>query len=270
MSEQQEMPTARPNAALTADVVALHRWGGVDRVLLVRRGSEPFAGRWALPGGFVDAHEDPQVAALRELAEETGLDLAGVSLRELGVYGAPGRDPRGRVVSSAWWVRLDEGSAPEEVAGGDDAAEASWVPVAEVLGDAAAGDDDGGRGGERLAFDHGSVLRDALARDAAASPARAIAVRFDLPDAAALAAFDELVADVLPGFAADEPGTLTYVVHAVEGEPLARVFFEEYAEGGHAAHEARPATAAFLDRVRELTGGAIRAELLVPVGAVRP
>lgn len=265
MSDQQQMPTARPNAALTADVVALHRSGGVERVLLVRRGSEPFSGRWALPGGFVDPHEDPQVAALRELAEETGLDLADVALRELGLYGAPGRDPRGRVVSSAWWVRLPEGSTPAEVAGGDDAAEASWVPVAEVLGEHGTGDD-----GARLAFDHDVVLRDALARDAAAAPARSIAVRFDLPDAAALAAFDALVADVLPGFAADEPGTLTYVVHAVEGEPLARVFFEEYAEGGHAAHEARPATAAFLERVRELTGGAIRAELLVPMGAVRP
>ncbi|TNM64687.1 NUDIX domain-containing protein [Streptomyces sp. NP160] len=263
------MPTARPNAALTADVVALHRSGGVDRVLLVRRGAEPFAGRWALPGGFVDPDEDPQVAALRELAEETGLDLADVALHQLGVYGAPGRDPRGRVVSSAWWVRLADGGAPADVTGGDDAAEASWVPLAEVLG--ADGQDDDGEGGRgRLAFDHGAVLRDALARDAAHAPARSIAVRFDLPDAAALAAFDELVADVLPGFAADEPGTLTYVVHAVEGEPLARVFFEEYAEGGHAAHEARPATAAFLDRVRELTGGAIRAELLVPMGAVRP
>lgn len=256
-----EMPTARPNAALTADVVVLQRSGGPggeDRVLLVRRGSEPFAGRWALPGGFVDPHEDPQVAALRELAEETGLDLADVQLRELGLYGAPGRDPRGRVVSSAWWVRLPEGASTAGVAGGDDAAEATWVPLREVLGD------------EGLAFDHDVVLRDALVRDAAAAPVRAIAVRFDLPDAAALAAFDELVADVLPGFAADEPGTLTYVVHAVEGEPLARVFFEEYAEGGHAAHEARPATAAFLERVRELTGGAIRAELLVQLGAVRP
>ncbi|MGQ7296086.1 NUDIX domain-containing protein [Quadrisphaera sp. KR29] len=263
------MPTARPNAALTADVVALHRTAGVERVLLVRRGSEPFAGSWALPGGFVEADEDPQVAALRELAEETGLDLADVALHQLGVYGVPGRDPRGRVVSSAWWVRLPEDGPAAAVTGGDDAAEASWVPVADVL--PAAGQDDGERAaGERLAFDHEVVLRDALARDAAASPARAIAVRFDLPDATALAAFDALVADVLPGFAADEPGTLTYVVHAVEGEPLARVFFEEYAEGGHAAHEARRATAAFLDRVRELTGGAIRAELLVPLGAVRP
>lgn len=249
------MLEARPNAALTADVVALLRRGGRDHVLLVRRGGEPFAGSWALPGGFVDPDEDPQVAALRELAEETGLDLADVALRELGVYGAPGRDPRGRVVSSAWWVRLPEGAegADRAATGGDDAVEAAWVAV-----DAAVG----------LAFDHDLVLADALARDAAAAPASGIAVRFDLPDARALAAFDELVADVLPGFAADEPGTLQYVVHAVEGEPLARVFYEEYATGGHAAHEARPATAAFLERVRELVTG-VRAEVLVPIGAVR-
>ena len=262
--QQQDLPAARPNAALTADVVALLRrggpGGGEDSVLLVRRGAPPFEGSWALPGGFVDPDEDPQVAALRELGEETGLDLADVALRELGVYGAPGRDPRGRVVSSAWWVRLDgaAGAAPA-VEGGDDAAEAAWVPVAEAL----SGDERG-----QLAFDHAAVLRDALARDAASAPASGIAVRFDLPDAKALAAFDELVADVLPGFAADEPGTLQYVVNAVQGEPLARVFYEEYAEGGHAAHEARPATAAFLDRVRELVAG-VRAEVLVPMGAVR-
>lgn len=261
-----DLPTARPNAALTADVVALLRRGEEDSVLLVRRGSPPFEGSWALPGGFVDPDEDPQVAALRELAEETGLDLADVALRELGVYGAPGRDPRGRVVSSAWWVRLagpaeggTEGAGAHAVAGGDDASEAAWVPVAEAL----AGDERG-----RLAFDHATVLRNALARDAASAPASGIAVRFDLPDARALAAFDELVADVLPGFAADEPGTLQYVVNAVQGEPLARVFYEEYAEGGHAAHEARPATAAFLDRVRELVAG-VRVEVLVPLGAVR-
>ncbi|MBF5083567.1 NUDIX hydrolase [Quadrisphaera sp. INWT6] len=113
--QQQDLPAARPNAALTADVVALLRrggpGGGEDSVLLVRRGSPPFEGSWALPGGFVDPDEDPQVAALRELGEETGLDLADVALRELGVYGAPGRDPRGRVVSSAWWVRLDGAGA---------------------------------------------------------------------------------------------------------------------------------------------------------------
>lgn len=90
----------------------------------------------------------------------------------------------------------------------------------------------------------------------------AIAVRFDLPDPAAAAEFDELVARTVPGILAEEEGTLVYVPHRVEGEPLARLFYEVYADrDGHRAHEARPATAAFLDRVRELVTS-VRAEML--------
>lgn len=245
-----------PPFAVTADAVLLTGRDGEGgaglRVLLVRRGSEPFAGRWALPGGFVDVDEDPEVAAYRELREETGVDLGEVALAQLGTYGAPGRDPRGRVLSVAWWARLPQ----EAVArGADDAAEASWVPVAEALA------------GE-LAFDHALVLADAVARARAAAPAHAIAVRFDLPDDGALAEFDAEVDELLAGIEADEPGTLTYAVHAVDGEPLARVFYETYEPGGHAAHEQRPATAAFLDRARELASS-VRAEHLAPRGAVR-
>ncbi|GAB3598758.1 hypothetical protein GCM10027586_00940 [Kineococcus gypseus] len=94
----------------------------------------------------------------------------------------------------------------------------------------------------------------------------AIAVRFDLPDEASARAFDELVERTVPGILAEEPGTLTYVPHRVEGEPLARLFYEEYADrAAHAAHEARPATAEFLRRVGELITSA-RAELLTPLG----
>ena len=90
----------------------------------------------------------------------------------------------------------------------------------------------------------------------------AIAVRFDLPDPAAAAAFDELVAQTVPGILAEEEGTLVYVPHRVDGEPLARLFYEVYADrDGHRAHEARPATAAFLDRVRALVTS-VRAEML--------
>ena len=93
----------------------------------------------------------------------------------------------------------------------------------------------------------------------------AIAVRFDLPDEESAAAFDDLVARTLPGILAEEPGTLTYVPHRVEGEPLARLFYEEYADrDAHAAHEARPATAEFLQRVGELVTS-VRAELLTPL-----
>ena len=91
----------------------------------------------------------------------------------------------------------------------------------------------------------------------------AIAVRFDLPDPDAAEAFDALVREVLPGIRA-EPGTLLYATHTVEGEPLARVFYEVYRDRqAHAAHEARPGTARFLEQLGDLVSG-VRAELLEP------
>ena len=92
----------------------------------------------------------------------------------------------------------------------------------------------------------------------------AIAVRFDLPDADSAAAFDRLVAETVPGIRAEEPGTLVYTPHLVDGEPLARLFYEVYRDrDAHRAHEARPATAEFLRRVGELVS-AVRAEFLLP------
>ena len=132
-----------PRPALTADVIAV-RPGEVDRVLLIRRGSEPFAGRWALPGGFVDAGETPEHAARRELAEETGLVYEG-PLRIVGVYGEPGRDPRGWTVSAAYLALVPVESPVE---GGDDAAEARWFLSDEL---------------PPLAFDHALIVADALA-----------------------------------------------------------------------------------------------------------
>lgn len=247
---------ARPNAALTADAVLLVEVDGTDHVLLVRRGSDPFAGRWAFPGGFVEPDEDPEAGVRRELREETGLDPADLPLRQVGTYGAPDRDPRGRVVSVAWWGRLPADASLPRVTGGDDAADARWLPVEQVLAD------------DALAFDHAAILQDALVADAAQHPAAGIAVRFDLPDASALTTFDGLVAEVLPGIRDEEPGTLTYAVHAVDGEPLARLFFETYTASGHADHEARPQTARFLERVRQLVSG-VRVEHLVQRAAVR-
>ncbi|MHB1136591.1 MAG: NUDIX domain-containing protein [Coriobacteriia bacterium] len=132
-----------PRPALTADVVALSRIDGVPHVLLIRRGNEPFAGQWALPGGFVDEWERPMDAARRELAEETGLRHEGV-LELVGVYGEPGRDPRGWTVSVVYRALLE---AVREVAGADDAAEARWFPLDAL---------------PPLAFDHGSVVADAV------------------------------------------------------------------------------------------------------------
>ncbi len=132
-----------PRPAFTADIVAIARDAGGSRVLLIRRGNEPFAGRWALPGGFVDEGERPEDAARRELAEETGLRFDG-PLDLVGVYGDPGRDPRGWTVSAAYRAMLD---APSAVEGGDDAAEARWFPLDAL---------------PPLAFDHDDIVADAI------------------------------------------------------------------------------------------------------------
>lgn len=130
--------------ALTSDAVVIHRAPSGREVLLIRRGQEPFAGAWALPGGFVEPFERPEDAARRELAEETGLVLTS-TLALVGVYGARGRDPRGWTVSAAY-VAMVGGDAPE-VLGGDDAQDARWFSVDAL---------------PELAFDHAQVVADAL------------------------------------------------------------------------------------------------------------
>ena len=129
------MPT-RSRPALTVDAV----WIRGGRVLLVQRRWPPYRGRWALPGGFVEAGESVQAAVARELREETGLSARAVAL--VGVYSEPGRDPRRSTVSVAFEMR-GRGGRPMA---GDDAAEAQWVPLETA---------------HRLAFDHDEILRDA-------------------------------------------------------------------------------------------------------------
>ena len=140
---------ARP--AFTCDTVVVAGDGDHRVVLLIRRGAEPFAGFWALPGGFVDEGERPQDAARRELAEETGLVWDGL-LTQVGTFGDPGRDPRGWTVAAVYAAQLP--GEPPAVAGGDDAAEAAWFPVDALP--------------LPLAFDHESVVAAALARIAEA------------------------------------------------------------------------------------------------------
>ncbi|MFE0790504.1 NUDIX domain-containing protein [Streptomyces mutabilis] len=133
--------------AVTVDLAVLTLRADALHVLLVERGQEPYAGRWALPGGFLLPEESAETAARRELAEETGLaDVTGLHLEQLRTYSEPDRDPRMRVVSVAFAALLPD---PPEPHGGGDASQARWVPY-----DAAVD----------LAFDHDRILADARQR----------------------------------------------------------------------------------------------------------
>jgi ADP-ribose pyrophosphatase YjhB (NUDIX family) len=134
-------PVEYRNPALAVDAAV--RRG--DSVLLIQRGNEPWKGAWALPGGFVDYGEDPFDAVLRELEEETG--LIGQVTGLLAVRGDPNRDPRKHVVSIVYTVDADG-----EPVGGDDAADARFFPISQVL-----------NGGLDIAGDHADILREWLA-----------------------------------------------------------------------------------------------------------
>ncbi|MFZ5692900.1 MAG: NUDIX domain-containing protein [Pseudomonadota bacterium] len=111
-----------------------------DRLLLIRRRNPPFAGQFALPGGFVDPGETTEDAARRELLEETGLEAR--DLRLVGVYSKPGRDPRGWTISIAYLIEVND----YEPVAGDDAADAGFRADWRDLD---------------LAFDHNEIVRDA-------------------------------------------------------------------------------------------------------------
>ncbi|MGH3317946.1 MAG: NUDIX hydrolase [Nocardioidaceae bacterium] len=153
----------RPSAAVTVDLVVLAVQDDELQVLLVRRGKAPYAGRRALPGGFVEADEDLLHAARRELLEETGVRPGRAHIEQLRTYGSPRRDPRGRVVSVAHLVALPETSAPSA---GTDADAAQWEPLHELLA-----------APRKLAFDHATILRDAAARVEDALEDTALATR---------------------------------------------------------------------------------------------
>jgi 8-oxo-dGTP diphosphatase len=138
-----------PAVLLAVDLVILTLRGSSLQVLLVKRGIEPYLGAMALPGGFLNnAGEDILTAARRELSEEAGLDADGLHLEQLSVYGAPGRDPRGRVISVAYLAIAPR--LPEPVAG-TDAAGACWTPVDQVLSSRV-----------ELAFDHRQIVADGV------------------------------------------------------------------------------------------------------------
>jgi len=129
--------------AVTTDCVIFTYEKRQLQVLLVRRGGEPYRGCWAFPGGFLHMDETARDGALRELWEETGLKAAAIG--ELGVFSDPGRDPRERVITIAYYALVK----PSEVVGGDDADEAAWFPIDAL---------------PELAFDHRQIFEAAMER----------------------------------------------------------------------------------------------------------
>jgi 8-oxo-dGTP diphosphatase len=132
----------RPSVTVDIAVVTGER---VPRVLLIRRKHEPFAGLWAIPGGFVEANEKLIEAARRELLEETGVRLS--YLEQLQTFGDPGRDPRGWTISVVYLAVVNAKRLKPKAA--DDAAEVAWHPMDKL---------------PPLAFDHDQIL--AVARKA--------------------------------------------------------------------------------------------------------
>lgn len=128
-------------ATLTADVLVV--WRGM--LLLIKRGKPPYQGQWALPGGKLGEGETLEDAAHRELCEETGVQ--DVSMQFVGIFDEPERDPRGRFISAAYLVGIDD-EVEVEIQAGDDAASARWFPLNKLP--------------EDLAFDHAEIIERAM------------------------------------------------------------------------------------------------------------
>jgi 8-oxo-dGTP diphosphatase len=126
----------RPAVAVDMVIVTTERR---PRVLLIRRKHDPFAGMWAVPGGFVEENEALEGAAQRELREETGVETD--RLEQLHTFGDPGRDPRGHVISVVYLARVDVNKVRPTAA--DDAAEVGWFALTAL---------------PPLAFDHDKIL----------------------------------------------------------------------------------------------------------------
>ena len=131
---------ARP--AVTVDVILFN---DQEELLLIKRDGEPFKGSWAFPGGFVDENEDLEIAARRELLEETC--LMGGSFKQIGTYGKPGRDPRGHTISVVYSGKVIDADLLEAA---DDASEAKWFSLDDL---------------PELAFDHQEIIEEFIANN---------------------------------------------------------------------------------------------------------
>jgi len=133
-----------PRPMVTVDAAVFNISGDKIKLLLINRGNEPFKGRWALPGGFVEMDEELENAVVRELEEETG--LTGVELEQMHTFGTIGRDPRGRMITIVFMGVVREEQM--QIKAGDDAAKAQWFDIEKMP--------------ENMAFDHNEVLKFAI------------------------------------------------------------------------------------------------------------
>ena len=131
----------KQNIAITVDAVIFYRKEDVLNVLLIQRKNEPFKNQWALPGGFLEENENMEEGAKRELEEETGLKIN--KLQQVGAFGTPGRDPRGRTISIAFVHLIN---VEEKLKASDDAINAKWFNMNDL---------------PELAFDHRAIISEA-------------------------------------------------------------------------------------------------------------
>ncbi|MCY4404121.1 MAG: NUDIX hydrolase [Candidatus Poribacteria bacterium] len=135
-----------PRPSVTVDIVLFTDEYPHPQVLLIRRKNPPFKGLWALPGGFLEMDESLDEAALRELYEET--DISNVLLTQIGVFGNPDRDPRGRVITVVYFG-IAESEKQHIAIAGSDASEVAWFPTLDL---------------PHIAFDHSEIIHTALKR----------------------------------------------------------------------------------------------------------
>ena len=140
MAEKGKYTYDWPRPMVTVDAVVFSLSGDKTQVLLVNRGREPYKGKWAVPGGFIEMDEELKDAVARELAEETG--LTGVHLEQMRTFGTVGRDPRGRQISITFTGIATTGQ--DKIRPGDDAAKARWFDIENLP--------------ENLAFDHEEMI----------------------------------------------------------------------------------------------------------------
>jgi len=137
-----KMPISQ-NIKVTVDIALFSTDENTVSIILVKRKNEPFKGQWVLPGGFVDAGESLEAAAIRELEEETSLQMK--SLTQFKAYGDPGRDPRGQTVTIVFRGKVNKSEVT--IKASSDAAEVGWYNVKQL---------------PALGFDHSDIVKEAI------------------------------------------------------------------------------------------------------------